>query len=495
MDLLQNSTYDLYKDIQLRTGGEIYLGVVGPVRTGKSTFIKRFMNLLVLPYMNDEHEKERAQDEMPQSAGGKTITTTEPKFIPKEAAHIKLGTDIDVDVRLIDCVGYMVEGATGHMEKEEERMVKTPWSVEEIPFTKAAEIGTRKVIKDHSTIGVVVTCDGTFGDLPRDNFLGAEERTIKELQMLGKPFVVLLNSAKPYAEETRQLADEISDKYQVTVMPVNCEQLKREDINRIMENILYEFPLTMIEFYMPKWVEMLPFDHKMKKDIITKIKQLMDSLNNIRDITAGNFTLESEYIKKCKLDGVNMSDGCVRIILDVDDAYYYEMLSDMVGESIESEYQLLAKLKEMAKMKREYMKVLHALESVRYKGYGVVMPDREEIVLEKPELIRQGNKFGVKIKAESPSIHMIKASIETEISPIVGTEEQARDLIQYITDTGTSEEGIWETNIFGKTVEQLVNDGITGKISMIGEESQIKLQETMQKIVNDSNGGMVCIII
>lgn len=495
MDLLQNSTYDLYKDIQLRTGGEIYLGVVGPVRTGKSTFIKRFMNLLVLPYMNDEHEKERAQDEMPQSAGGKTITTTEPKFIPKEAAHIKLGTDIDVDVRLIDCVGYMVEGATGHMEKEEERMVKTPWSVEGIPFTKAAEIGTRKVIKDHSTIGVVVTCDGTFGDLQRDSFLGAEERTIKELQMLGKPFVVLLNSAKPYTEETRQLADEISDKYQVTVIPVNCEQLKREDINRIMENILYEFPLTMIEFYMPKWVEMLPFDHKMKKDIITKIKQLMDSLNNIRDITADNFTLESEYIKKCKLDGVNMSDGCVRIILDVDDAYYYEMLSDMVGESIESEYQLLAKLKEMAKMKCEYMKVLHALESVRYKGYGVVMPDREEIVLEKPELIRQGNKFGVKIKAESPSIHMIKASIETEISPIVGTEEQARDLIQYITDTGTSEEGIWETNIFGKTVEQLVNDGITGKISMIGEESQIKLQETMQKIVNDSNGGMVCIII
>lgn len=495
MDLLQNSTYDLYKDIQLRTGGEIYLGVVGPVRTGKSTFIKRFMNLLVLPYMSDEHEKERAQDEMPQSAGGKTITTTEPKFIPKEAAHIKLGTDIDVDVRLIDCVGYMVEGATGHMEKDEERMVKTPWSVEEIPFTKAAEIGTRKVIKDHSTIGVVVTCDGTFGDLPRDSFLEAEERTIKELQMLGKPFVVLLNSAKPYAEETRQLADEISEKYQVTVMPVNCEQLKREDINRIMENILYEFPLTMIEFYMPKWVEMLPFDHKMKKDIIAKIKQLMDSLNNIRDITAGNFTLESEYIKKCKLDGVNMSDGCVRVILDVDDSYYYEMLSDLVGESIESEYQLLAKLKEMARMKREYMKVLHALESVRYKGYGVVMPDREEIVLEKPELIRQGNKFGVKIKAESPSIHMIKASIETEISPIVGTEEQARDLIQYISDTGTSEEGIWETNIFGKTVEQLVNDGITGKISMIGEESQIKLQETMQKIVNDSNGGMVCIII
>lgn len=340
-----------------------------------------------------------------------------------------------------------------------------------------------------------MTCDGSFGELARENFLEAEERTIKELQTLGKPFIVLLNSAKPYAEETRALADEINEKYQVTVMPVNCEQLKKEDINHIMENILYEFPLTMIEFYMPKWVEMLSCDHKMKKDIILQIKQLMTELNNIRDITADHFVMESEYIRKCKLDGVNMSDGSVRIILDVDDAYYYEMLSELVGETIGSEYQLLATLREMAKMKKEYVKVLHALEAVRYKGYGVVMPDREEIVLEKPELIKQGNKFGVKIKAESPSIHMIKASIETEISPIVGTEEQARDLIQYISDTGTSEEGIWETNIFGKTVEQLVNDGITGKISMINEESQAKLQETMQKIVNDSNGGMVCIII
>ena len=384
MDFLQNSTYDLYKDIQLRTGGEIYLGVVGPVRTGKSTFIKRFMNLLVLPFMEDENEKERAQDEMPQSAGGRTITTTEPKFIPKEAAHIKLGTDIDVDVRLIDCVGYMVDGATGHMEEDMERMVKTPWSAEEIPFTKAAEIGTRKVIKDHSTIGIVVTCDGSFGELERDRFLEAEERTITELQSLGKPFIVLLNSAKPYADETAALADEISDKYHVTVMSVNCEQLKREDINHIMENILYEFPLTMIEFYMPKWVEMLPYEHKMKKDIVVQIKQLMSNLSSIKDITANNFTPESEYIKKCKLDGINMSDGSVRVVLDVDDAYYYEMISELVGEDIGSEYQMLATLKEMARMKREYVKVLHALEAVRYKGYGVVMPDREEIMLEKP---------------------------------------------------------------------------------------------------------------
>ena len=358
MDFLQNSTYDLYKDIQLRTGGEIYLGVVGPVRTGKSTFIKRFMNLLVLPFMEDENEKERAQDEMPQSAGGKTITTTEPKFIPKEAAHIRLGTDIDVNVRLIDCVGYMVEGASGHMEEDMERMVKTPWSVDEIPFTKAAEIGTRKVIKDHSTIGIVVTCDGSFGELGRNHFLEAEERTINELQSLGKPFIVLLNSAKPYAEETRALADEISEKYQVTVMPVNCEQLKREDINHIMENILYEFPLTMIEFYMPKWVEMLPYDHKMKQDIVAQIKQLMADLSNIRDITTNNFMPESEYIKKCKLDGINMSDGSVRVILDVDDAYYYEMISELVGENIGSEYQMLATLKDMAKMKRDRKSVV-----------------------------------------------------------------------------------------------------------------------------------------
>ncbi len=495
MDINNRNEYAVYKDIQDRTGGEIYIGVVGPVRTGKSTFIKRFMDLLVLPYMDNEHDKERAKDELPQSAGGRTITTTEPKFIPQEAARLKIGTDIDVKVRLIDCVGYMVEGAAGHMEEDTERMVKTPWSGDEIPFTQAAEIGTRKVIQDHSTIGVVVTCDGSFGELPRSSFLEAEERTIRELQEIHKPFLVLLNSARPYAEETRKIADEIHDKYQVTVMPVNCEQLKKEDINHIMENILYEFPLTMIEFYMPKWVEMLSYDHKMKQELIVQIKKLMGELTNVRDIIGADFPLESEYVKKCKLDGIDMSEGSVKIVLDLDDTCYYEMVSDLVGESITSEYQMLTTLKEMAKMKREYTKVLHAMESVRYKGYGVVMPDKEEIILEKPEVIKQGNKYGVKIKAESPSIHMIKASIETEISPIVGTEEQAKDLIAYISDADTSDEGIWETNIFGKTVEQLVNDGISGKISMINEESQIKLQETMQKIVNDSNGGMVCIII
>ena len=487
--------YMEYKDIQLRCGGEIYIGVVGPVRTGKSTFIKRFMDLMVLPFMEESYEKERVVDELPQSAGGKTITTTEPKFIPKEAAKITLGEGIEARVRLIDCVGYMVDGAGGHMENEEERMVKTPWSVEEIPFTKAAEIGTRKVITDHSTIGIVVTCDGSFGDIPRENYLAAEERTIRELKKMKKPFVVLLNTEKPYGEDAIRTAQEISEKYDVTAMPVNCEQLKKDDINHILENMLYEFPLTMIEFYMPKWVEMLPSNHRMKLDIISRVKEIMQQYQCIRDVKNRPVELESEFIKKCKTDSISMSDGCIRVWLEVDDSYYYEMLSDLVGENIKSEYQLLGVLREMAQMKKEYVKVLHAVDSVRHKGYGVVMPDREEIILDKPELTRHGNKFGVKIKAESPSIHMIRANIETEISPIVGSEEQAKDLIRYISDSGASEEGIWDTNIFGKTVEQLVNDGITSKITMIGDESQVKLQETMQKIVNDSNGGMVCIII
>ena len=495
MDLNTKKEYDLYKDIQLRCGGEIYIGVVGPVRTGKSTFIKRFMDLMVLPNMTESYEKGRAKDELPQSAGGKTITTTEPKFIPKEAARLTLGDGIEARVRLIDCVGYMVDGASGHMENETERMVKTPWSVQEIPFTQAAEIGTRKVINDHSTIGIVITCDGSFGDIPRESYLGAEERTIKELKKLKKPFIVLLNSSKPYSEDAIKLAEELGAKHEVSVVAVNCEQLKRDDINKILENVLYEFPITMIEFYMPKWVEMLSSDHKMKVDMIGRIREIMKQYNCIRDIKNNPVTLDGPFIKKCKMDSVDMADGCIKVWLDVDDSYYYEMLSEMVGENIDNEYMLLSILKEMAKMKKEYVKVLHAIDSVRQKGYGVVTPERSEIRLDKPEVIRHGNKFGVKIRAESPSIHMIRANIETEISPIVGSEEQAQDLIRFITDSSQSENGIWETNIFGKSVEQLVNDGITGKLTMIGEESQLKLQETMQKIVNDSNGGMVCIIM
>ena len=483
MDYAVN-TYDLYRDIQQRTGGEIYIGVLGPVRTGKSTFIKRFMDEMVLPYMEDEHARMRAQDELPQSAGGKTITTTEPKFIPNEAAKVRLNDDIEVSVRLIDCVGYMIDGAAGHMEEDAERMVKTPWSEEEIPFTQAAEIGTDKVMRDHSTIGLVITTDGSIGELPRSNYLGAEEKTILALKKSGKPFLVLVNSQKPYSEETRQVAEEIGKKYDVAVMPVNCEQLKKEDINRLLEKILYEFPLTAVEFYFPKWMDMLPVDHAVKQDLLRQIRELMNSYDRIRDVAGHPVELQGDYIQSCKMEPVQLWNGIVPVQVGIDDRYYYEMLSGMLGENVEDEYQLLNKLKELAEMKKEYTKVQDALSMVKIKGYGVVTPDREDIALEKPELIRHGNKFGVKIKASSPSIHMIRANIETEIAPIVGTEQQAQDLIHFI-DQAEAEHGIWETNIFGKTVEQLVDDGITTKVASIGEESQLKLQDTMQKIVND----------
>lgn len=488
------ATYDLYHDIQKRTGGEIYIGVLGPVRTGKSTFVKQFMQEMVLPYMEDEHARVRAQDELPQSAGGKTITTTEPKFIPNEAAEVSLNGDIAVSVRLIDCVGYMVEGAAGHMEEDAERMVKTPWSEEEIPFTQAAEIGTDKVMNDHSTIGLVITTDGSFGEIPRDNYQEAEEKTILALKKLKKPFLVLVNSRKPYAEEAKNVVAELGEKYAVSAMAVNCEQLKKEDINRVLENVLYEFPISAMEFYMPKWVEMLSEDHKIKQELIGQIRDFMKEYTTIRDVLEKPVVFESAYIRRCKTDTISLSDGCIRITLDVEDSYYYEMLSELVGETITDEYRLIGMLKNFAEMKHEYAKVLEAVNMVRLKGYGVVTPEKEEIVLEKPELIKHGNKFGVKIKASSPSIHMIRANIETEIAPIVGTQEQAEDLIAYINRTD-EQSGIWDTNIFGKTVEQLVDDGIAAKVAVIGEESQLKLQDTMQKIVNDSNGGMVCIII
>lgn len=494
MEHYNGSTYDLYKDIQERCKGEIYIGVLGPVRTGKSTFIKRFMDEMVIPHMEDEHAKMRAQDELPQSAGGRTITTTEPKFIPNEAAKVKLDEDLEVMVRLIDCVGYMVEGASGHLEENEERMVRTPWFDYEIPFTQAAEIGTDKVMNDHSTIGLVIATDGSVGEIPRNNYREAEEKTIVALKRLKKPFLVLVNSKKPYSDEAKGIAEEISEKYGVAAMPVNCEQLKKEDIHRILGNVLYEFPIMAMEFHMPKWVEMLPKDNRMKQELIEKVRQLMKEYNTVRDVAENSIAFDSEYVRRCKIDGIRLSDGVVKILLDVDEAYYYQMLSELLGETISDEYHLIGRLKEYSAMKQEYAKVLNAVSAVRMKGYGVVTPDKEEIVLDKPELIKHGNKFGVKIKAISPSIHMIKANIETEIAPIVGTKEQADDLINYINQADAAR-GIWDTNIFGKTVEQLVSDGINTKVSAISEESQIKLQDTMQKIVNDSNGGMVCIII
>ena len=486
--------YDLYRDIQERCKGEIYIGVVGPVRTGKSTFIKRFMDVAVLPYMTDEAIKARAQDELPQSAKGKTITTTEPKFIPQKAAALKLAGDVNVKVRLVDCVGFMVNGAAGHMEDGAERMVKTPWSEAEIPFTQAAEIGTRKVISDHSTIGIVVTTDGSIGELPKENYEEATQRAISELKKIHKPFLVLVNSVRPQGQEAQEMAANLKEKYQVAALAANCQQLTEEDIRKILEKVLYEFPVTMVEFFMPKWVEMLPVSHSVKSALIGAVRELMGRVDTIRDVIEHPVALQNDSIRRCLTQNVNMADGCVQVLLDMDEKPYYEMLSQAAGTQVTGERELMGMLSEMAEMKREYARVLSAMQAVRQKGYGVVLPSREEIRLERPEVIRHGNKYGVKIKAQSPSLHFIRANVVTEIAPIVGTEQQAKDLIGYIDENGRND-GIWETNIFGKTVEQLVNDGIRTKISMIGEESQVKLQDTMQKIVNDSTGGMVCIII
>lgn len=495
MDYNYEHTYDLYRDIQIRTKGEIYLGVVGPVRTGKSTFIKRFMDLLVLPQMKDEEEKRRSMDELPQSASGKTITTTEPKFIPKEAAHILLEGDIEVKIRMIDCVGYMIEGATGHMEDDRERMVKTPWLKEAIPFTKAAEIGTKKVITDHSTLGIVVTTDGSIGELERNNYLQAEEKTIAELSRLHKPFVVILNTTKPYGEETKQLVEAMKEKYKVSVIPVNCMQMKKEDILQILKEAMEEFPIIQMEFFMPKWIEGIPGNHPVKEEIITWVGEYAKDIHKMKDIREKNIDTEGKYLNRGLITGIYPSLGKVEILLEIDDIYYYEMLSQITGQKITSQYELISMLKDYRDNYREYERVLKALEEVRNHGYSVVEPLKEDIIIEDPLLMKHGNKYGVKIKSESPSIHMIKADIISEIAPIVGTEKQARDLIQYVIEEKETEGGIWSANIFGKTVEQLIQEGIAAKIAGIGIESRENLRNTMQKILNESNGGMIFIII
>ncbi len=487
-------TYNIYKDIQARTNGEIYIGVVGPVRTGKSTFVRRFMELAALPNM-EETERNEVRDQLPLSGSGKLITTVEPKFIPKEAARIHIGEDVDAKLRLIDCVGFVVPDAAGNMENGKERMVKTPWYGYEIPFHQAAETGTRKVIEEHSSIGLIITCDGSFGEIPRENYIESEEKTVAELKKTGKPFLILINSQKPYKEETLNLAEELKKKYQAGVLSVNCEQLRKEDVSRILEKILYEFPVVQMEFYVPKWVEMLSRDHYLKEELLNGAKELMGKIKYVKDASKENLSISSEYVKKMVPELVDLSSGRVKIRVEMEEHWYYEVLSEMTGVSIADEYALIHTMREMAKMREEYVKVQGAIEAVRGKGYGVVTPDKEEIRLEEPVVIKQGNKYGVKIKSVSPSIHMIRANIETEIAPIVGNEEQAKDLISYIKASDERKESIWQTNIFGKSIGQLVEDGIHTKLVQIGDESQVKLQDTMQKIVNDSKGGLVCIII
>lgn len=488
--------FHVYKDIEARTGGEIYIGVVGPVRTGKSTFIKRFMETMVLPKLPDGHRKTLTRDEIPQSAAGKTIMTTEPKFIPKDAAEISLDDGIIAKIRLVDCVGFMVDGAVGHQENGEERLVKTPWFEEEIPFTYAAEIGTRKVIRDHSTIGIMITTDGSFGELNKAAYAEAEMRTVQELKEIGKPFIVLLNTIKPHAEETKEYAGKMEEMFGVSVLPVNCEQLKEQDVEVILRKILLEFPVRKIDFYIPKWMEIIPDMHPLKVEVIDHTKAILMHSDQMKDIKEENLYFDdNSRVQGYSVKKIDMSDGTVTLEIMLDEKCYYEVISEYTGIPINDEYVLIHTLTKLSCMQEEYEKVKQALTQVRASGYGIVMPDKSEIVLSEPEVIKHGNKFGVKIHAHAPSINMIKAQIETEIAPIVGSEQQAKDLIAYIKNNESTEHGVWETNIFGKSVEQIVADGMQMKISQMTEDCQIKLQDTLQKIINDSNGGMICIII
>ena len=494
MEKSTEHAFDLYQDIRSRCGGEIYIGVVGPVRTGKSTFIRRFMEQMVIPNMTNPNERSRAVDELPQGAQGRMIMTTEPKFVPKDQVEVELGEKTKAKIRLVDCVGFLIPGAGGHMENGQQRMVKTPWSEEEIPFEEAARIGTEKVIRDHATVGIIVTCDGTFGEIDRDAYVAAETETVKQLQQLGKPFVMLLNSLRPYNQETKKLVERLEETYHCAVIPVNCEQLKKEDIHSILEKLLYEFPVTRINFDIPKWTEMLPPDHEIKQNLMAYARGILEAVTKVNDVYQVDFSDSGTYIAKAYLEDVDLHNGMVYVHMTMEEKYYYENLSRMTGLPIDGEYQLISVISRLAQLRKSYEKVQEAMQSVQAKGYGVVLPELSDISMEEPVLIRHGNKFGVKIKALSPSIHMIRANIETEIAPIVGSEEQANDLIAYIREE-QKESGVFETNIFGKSIGELVEDGIRSKIASMDDECQLKLQDTMQKIVNDNNGGLICFII
>ena len=487
----------ILNDIAERTGGDIYLGVVGPVRTGKSTFIKRFMELMVIPNIADMYDSERAKDELPQSGAGKTITTTEPKFVPNEAVEVTTTNGLSLKVRLIDCVGYAVDGALGYEENDEPRMVKTPWFDYEVPFEEAAEIGTRKVISDHSTIGIVITTDGSISDIPRSSYEQPEERVIDELKELNKPFIVLLNSTKPYDRNTLDLVDELSEKYQTGIIPINVANMSLEQIYSVLEEALYEFPVQEVNIKLPTWVDELDEDFWLREDLETAIREVLNGIRKVRDIDKAIERLsEIENISYVSLEEMNLGTGTAAIDVTVPEDLFYRCLSDVSGFSVAGTHDIVRLMKDLSVAKKEFDKVSPALEEVKDSGYGVVTPRLEEMFLEEPELIRQGNRFGVKLKAKAPSLHIIKADITTEITPIIGTEKQCEELVRYMLDEFEEDPTkIWESNIFGKSLHDLVREGIQNKLHRMPENAQVKLQDTLQRIVNEGSGGLICIII
>ena len=488
---------EIYQDISGRTGGDIYIGVVGPVRTGKSTFIKNFMELLVLPNIDNVHKRERAIDELPQSASGKTIMTTEPKFIPNEAIEITLNGNIKLKTRLVDCVGYLVNNALGHMENDMPRMVKTPWSEDEMPFETAAELGTKKVIVEHSTVGMVITTDGSITDIPREDYIEAEERVVRELKELNKPFIIILNSNNPDSDYTRNLALQLENKYSAQVLAMNCLNMNTDNVSKIFEKLLYEFSIDKINLNLPKWVNGLDFENNVKQGLFEKIKETFKDVNKIKDVEGCyEKLLENENIKRISISEINLGTGIVNIQIDLQDYLFYNMLSDITGTKIENEGELFSCISNLSQIKKDYDKMSYALHEVAERGYGIVTPTMDDLILEEPEIVKQGQKYGVKLKAKAPSIHMIKIDTETEVAPLVGSEKQSEELVKYLlSEFENDPKKIWESNIFGKSVHELVNEGLQNKLARMPEDAQNKLRDTLQRIVNEGSGGLICIIL
>ena len=488
---------DIYSSIAERTGGDIYIGVVGPVRTGKSTFIKRFMESLVIPNIKSEFVRERALDELPQSAAGKTIMTTEPKFIPEEAVEISLGNGATFNVRLIDCVGYIVPSAVGYIENEQPRMVMTSWFDEEIPFNMAAEIGTQKVITDHSTIGLVVTTDGSISDIPRNEYEECEERVIRELRSIGKPFIVVLNTATPNSAETKALAAELSDRYDAKVIPVNCLDLDENNICEMIREILYSFPVKEINIRTSRWINTLEKGHWLKSEILDCIREAAKDVKLVREASlTAEAIAECPHILSASVSSIDLGKGSVTISADLDSSLFYKILGEATGIELENESDLMPLLMELNDIRRKYERIAPALEEVEATGYGIVMPELEELSLEEPKIIKQGGKYGVRLKASAPSIHLMKANINTTVSPIVGTERQSEELVMYLLDGFNDDpKKIWESNIFGKSLHELVNEGLHNKLYKMPVDARMKLQETLERVINDGCSGLICFIL
>ncbi len=486
----------IYKDIAERTGGDIYIGVVGPVRTGKSTLLKRMMENLVLPNIENEGARERARDEMPQSASGRTVMTTEPKFIPEEAVSVQLDQNVSFNIKMVDCVGYLVEGAMGHTENGMPRMVITPWSKEGVPFEEAAETGTRKVISEHATIGIMVTTDGSISEIPRENYVPAEKRVAGELSELGKPFIIVLNSARPRSEETKALAAELEKSYGATVLPLNCMEIGEEEIKDILKAVLYRFPIKELRIYTPSWIEVLDKEHPLRKEINARIRQSAGNIRLVGDVKGAFAEKDKESEIETKVAALSLGSGQGKIEICVPNRVFYSILAEASGFDITNEESLARTVTELATVKKSYEKIKDALDSVNETGYGIVLPDKEDLSLEEPEIVKQAGGYGVKLKASAPSIHMIKADIKTEVSPIVGSETQSEELVRFMLKEFEEDPAkLWETNMFGKTLYELVKEGLTTKLEHMPEDARGKLAETLQRIINEGSGGLICILL